>query len=182
VRRGPHCDVLQVTRTATICATDESVARREVSFRLEVLVVTVSRSSSASPEAVWSALSEGWSYATSVVGASRIRDVDRTWPERCARIHHSISAWPFMLNDTTRVLHAEPKRAMTLQAKAQVAGHARVQLLVAPEGTGSVITQRKDVSHGLGRLAPLPLRWSAIAPRNRDCLRRVALLAERHSG
>ena len=161
MRKGPHCDLLQVTRTATIRATDESVASREVSFRLEVLVVTVSRSSSASPEAVWSVLSAGWSYA---------------------RIHHSISAWPFMLHDTTRVLHAEPKRSLKLRAKAQVAGQARVQLPVAPEGTGSVSTMQEDVSPGLGRLAPLPLRWVAIAPRNRECLRRLALLAERHPG
>ena len=33
-------------------------------------------------------LSDGWSYATWVVGAARIRDVDDGWPTVGTKIHH----------------------------------------------------------------------------------------------
>ena len=39
-------------------------------------VITVTRDVDAPGQAVWDVLADGWSYATWVVGASRVRDVD----------------------------------------------------------------------------------------------------------
>ena len=42
---------------------------------------------SASAEAVWSVLGDGWLYPLWVVGATHMRDVDETWPAVGARLH-----------------------------------------------------------------------------------------------
>ena len=64
---------------------------------------TTSRTIAATPEQVWSVLADGWLYPLFVVGAARMRDVDETWPAVGARLHHSIGAWPLMIDDTTEV-------------------------------------------------------------------------------
>ena len=46
------------------------------------------------PEDVWNVLADGWLYGLWVVGASRIRGVDRSWPSPDSRIHHSVGSWP----------------------------------------------------------------------------------------
>ena len=61
-------------------------------------IVTVSRDVDAPAQAVWDVLADGWDYATWVVGASRVRDVDRTWPAEGSRIHHSFGLWPVVVN------------------------------------------------------------------------------------
>ena len=65
------------------------------------------RTIATSPDRVWDVLADGWSYATWVVGASRVRDVDRGWPSEGGRIHHSFGLWPALINDTTHVLSSQ---------------------------------------------------------------------------
>ncbi|MDQ6715529.1 MAG: SRPBCC family protein, partial [Actinomycetota bacterium] len=61
----------------------------------------VARRIEAPPGAVWAVLADGWLYATWVVGASRVRDVDLDWPTEGSRIHHSLGSWPALLSDET---------------------------------------------------------------------------------
>lgn len=65
----------------------------------------------ASPDQVWAVIADGWLYPLWVVGAARIRDVDAAWPETGTKIHHSIGAWPFLIDDTTEVLDSHPLRS-----------------------------------------------------------------------
>ena len=51
---------------------------------------TTTRSVSATPEQVWEVLADGWLYPLFVVGASRMRDVDDSWPAVGAKLHHSV--------------------------------------------------------------------------------------------
>ena len=61
------------------------------------------------PERVFEVLADGWLYPSWVVGASRMRAVDATWPAPDNAIHHSAGVWPALLDDTTSVLEWDPR-------------------------------------------------------------------------
>ncbi|MGI8717312.1 MAG: SRPBCC family protein [Lapillicoccus sp.] len=142
-------------------------------------MITVSRRTTAAPEDVWAVLADGWSYATWVVGASRIRAVDRSWPEAGARIHHSVGTWPLLLSDETVVADVVPGEMIRMHAKARPLGEAVVEIELRGEQGGTRIEMREDALHGPMTLAPKPLRQLAIRARNTETVLRLALLAER---
>ncbi|RZS91746.1 polyketide cyclase/dehydrase/lipid transport protein [Motilibacter rhizosphaerae] len=138
----------------------------------------VDRTIRATPAAVWAVLADGWAYANWVVGASAIRDVDATWPSPGSRIHHSVGSWPLLLSDTTSVKRSEPEALLELQARGWPLGEATVEVRLEPVPEGTRVTILEDVSEGPGRFLPAPLRTASIVPRNRESLRRLALVAE----
>lgn len=142
-------------------------------------MATVTRRIHCPPSAVLAVLSDGWTYATWVVGTSRIRGVDVAWPAPGSRIAHSAGVWPAVVNDTTVSLVWDPAGRLELQARGWPAGEARVVLEVRPDRSGCVVRLAEDVDRGPGRLIPAPLRDAVIVPRNRETLRRLSLLAER---
>ena len=144
-------------------------------------MIVVERATAASPDAVWDVLADGWLYTGWVVGASRMRSVDLTWPEPESRLHHSVGTWPLLLDDTTSVISVEPGHRIELQARGWPAGEATVVVTVDAEGVGSRLRMTEDVTSGPGRLVPYPVRQLSIAPRNTESLRRLALLAEGRS-
>ncbi len=139
----------------------------------------VSRESSATPAAVWAVLTDGWIYAGWVVGASRIRQVDDTWPAPGSKIHHSVGSWPLLLDDETESVRSDPERELVLQARGRPFGEARITLEISPRFDGCEIRMLEDATHGPGVLMPKPLRQLAVVPRNRESLRRLTYLAER---
>ena len=142
-------------------------------------VVTVDRDVDAPAQAVWDVLADGWDYATWVVGASRVRDVDRTWPAEGARIHHSFGLWPLVISDTTHVTASTEPNSLTLVARGWPAGEAEVVITVTERGGEScTVSIAEDAVKGPGALVPKPLRQLAIGPRNVEALRRLAYLAE----
>ena len=141
--------------------------------------VAVHHETTASPAQVWAVLADGWTYAAWVVGTSRIRAVDATWPQPGSRVHHSVGSWPLLLNDETEVLEATAPGHLVLQARGRPVGEARVSIDVRPTVTGATITIREDATHGPTRLLPAALRQLVVIPRNRESLRRLAYLAER---
>lgn len=144
-----------------------------------ILRPRMTRSVAAPAEAVWDVLADGWLYASWVVGASRVRDVDETWPSPGARLHHSVGAWPALLSDATEVELAEPPRRLVLTAHGGPIGSARVDITIVSDGPQAcTVTIAEDATSGLGRLVPMPARQAAILPRNREALHRLALLAE----
>ncbi len=132
----------------------------------------------ATPRQVWSVLSNGWLYPSWVVGAARMRDVDAGWPAPGTLLHHSVGSWPLMLDDTTEVVAVEPEQALLLRARAWPAGAAQVLIELTPDGAGTLVSIREDAIAGPAALAPRLVRQAAIAPRNREVLRRLAFLAE----
>lgn len=128
--------------------------------------------------AVWDVLADGWLYANWVVGASRIRNVTPDWPQAGSRIHHSVGAWPALIDDSTSVLSMASGRELVLQARAWPAGEAVVRINLEPQGDGqTVISMAEDVVGGPGRIVPQPVRQLLIVPRNREALTRLSLLA-----
>jgi hypothetical protein len=138
----------------------------------------VTQEAMASAEAVWSVLADGWMYATWVVGACRIRAVDENWPAPGTQIHHSVGAWPVLINDTSTVLKSDPARDLVLRARAWPAGEATVHVSIEALGPErSRIHLREDAVAGPAKLLPQSVRQLSLIPRNTESLRRLALIA-----
>lgn len=141
--------------------------------------VRISREVDAPVETVWEVLADGWLYPLWVVGAARMRNVDHGWPEVGTRLHHSVGNWPLLLDDKTEVLEVRPPSMLRLKTHGWPAGAAEVILDVEDlGGNRSRVTIREDAVEGPGALVPKPVRQVGIGPRNREAMRRLALLAE----
>ncbi len=150
--------------------------------RTGVLLPRVTRDTPATPQQVWDLLSDGWSLAGWVGGASPIRTVDQGWPRPWACIHHSVGSCLAFTNDSTRVIVAAAPHRLMLRARAWPLTEATVDITIVRLGRCAQTTLTATTSHGPGRLKPLPVQWALIAPRNRQCLRRLALLADGRTG
>ncbi len=139
---------------------------------------TTSRPTSATPEQVWSVLADGWLYPLFVVGASRMRDVDDTWPAVGSRLHHSVGTWPLLIDDTTEVLEVEEDRRIVLKARGWPAGEARVEISLRPTADATVVTIVENATAGPGALIPKPVQDVQLHLRNTETLRRLAFVAE----
>jgi carbon monoxide dehydrogenase subunit G len=139
---------------------------------------TTTRSVSATPEQVWKVLSDGWLYPLFVVGASRMRDVDESWPAVGARLHHSVGTWPLLIDDTTEVVELDEGKRLLLLARGWPAGQAHVDISLEPQGDSTVVTITEDATAGPGLLVPKPLRDVQLHWRNVETLRRLAFVVE----
>jgi hypothetical protein len=143
--------------------------------------VTVTRDIAATRERVWDVLADGWTYSGWVVGNSRIRAVDSNWPAPGTRILHSIGTWPAVINDETVVDSCVPGEELVLLAQVRPAATARITLRLNDLPGGQCRVAMSEVA------ASRPLRWVpdsvqllGVAPRNRECLWRLAMIAEQH--
>ena len=139
---------------------------------------TTTRSLSATPEQVWEVLSDGWLYPLFVVGASRMRNVDESWPAVGAKLHHSVGTWPLLIDDTPEVLEVEEGRRLLLKARGWPAGEAHVDISLRPDGDTTLVTMEEDATAGPGVLVPKPLRDAQLHWRNVEALRRLAFVVE----
>ena len=135
----------------------------------------------APPTAVWEVLADGWLYPLWVVGASRIRDVDPSWPEQGSQIAHSVGAWPMLIDDTTEVTECRPGQLLALRARAWPAGEAAVEIRLSGSGPDTEVTMKEDAVTGPAVLVPKPVRDVTLNKRNAEALRRLAYLAERRA-
>ncbi len=135
----------------------------------------------APPTAVWEVLADGWLYPLWVVGASRIRDVDPSWPEQGSQIAHSVGAWPMLIDDTTEVTECRSGELLGLRARAWPAGEAAVEIRLTGFGPDTEVTMTEDAVTGPAVLVPKPVRDVTLSKRNAEALRRLAYLAERRA-
>jgi len=131
-----------------------------------------------SPDAVFQVLADGWVYPSWVVGASRMRDVDATWPQHGARLHHSVGVWPALLNDTTSSVRWDPPHQMVMTARGWPIGEARVTIDVKPSGDGCLVRIQEEALNGPATLIPSALADAVLRWRNAETLHRLAYLAE----
>lgn len=111
------------------------------------------------PEQVWQVLSDGWAYAEWVTDTRNIRDVDDRWPEPGARIHYTVGAGPWTLDDVTTVRLVEPCRRLELEANAGRLGSAWVSIELVDWGEGRTVVTRSRSS--VVSIAP---RWALMIP------------------
>jgi polyketide cyclase/dehydrase/lipid transport protein len=140
--------------------------------------MAVQRRFTCSSEDVFAVLRDGWLYPLWVVGATSMRDVDEGWPEPGTRLHHAFGVWPMTIEDITEVLDFEPDRRLVMEAHGWPVGKARVVITVEPDTEGCLVSIAEDVSGGPARLVPEPIRLAGMDVRNRECLRRLAYIAE----
>ncbi|MBD8506458.1 SRPBCC family protein [Hoyosella sp. G463] len=133
---------------------------------------------SATPHAIWNVLNDAWLYAGWVVGSSRIRDVDPQWPRPGTRFHHSFGAWPLVNNDFTEVVSQVPGKSLELVARTWPLGKARVRVTINELDHGSEITLEEWIITAPAKWIPRRVQEELAAPRNKECLRRLALIAE----
>ncbi|WP_297619056.1 SRPBCC family protein [Nocardioides sp.] len=139
---------------------------------------TTTRSIAATPAQVWSVLADGWLYPLFVVGASRMRDVDDTWPAVGSRLHHSVGVWPALIDDTTEVLEIDEGTRLLLLARGWPAGQAHVEISLRPAGDSTEVTIVEQATAGPGALIPKPIQDPQLHVRNVETLRRLAFVAE----
>jgi uncharacterized protein YndB with AHSA1/START domain len=129
------------------------------------------------PERVFAVLGDGWSYGLWVVGAAHMRDVGASWPAKGSRLHHSVGAWPVLIEDETEVVDVQPDRRLELLAAAWPAGRARVVIQLHPTEGGTRVTIGERAEDGPARLLPGPLQAVLLKARNTESLRRLAAIA-----
>jgi hypothetical protein len=140
--------------------------------------LTVKRDTTASRQRVWDVIADGWTYSQ-WVGNTRMRAVDPRWPAPGAFIHHTIGIWPVVLNDETEVESSTPLEELVLLAKGRPFGGARITLRLSDSGAGCRVEMAEVPVGGPLNWVPRRLALAAAYPRNRECLARLAALAER---
>jgi uncharacterized protein YndB with AHSA1/START domain len=142
-------------------------------------VPPVSRTTTATPEQVFSVLSAPPTYAYWVVGSRSIEGHDPGWPAPCTRFEHTQGRWPVVVHDETESAGSDPPRRLEMIVKARPLLVARVVLELTPSGTGTRIGMEEAPMSGL--LAPFvrtPPGSALTRLRNRVSLRRLSRLAE----
>lgn len=144
--------------------------------------MTMTREIATTRQRVWDVLSNGWTYSGWVVGNSRIRAVDPTWPAPGSRILHSIGTWPAVIDDETVVLSCVSGEELVLLAKVRPAATARITLRLSDLPGAGCRVEMSEVA------TSIPLRWVpnsvqllGVAPRNRECTWRLAMIAEQNA-
>ena len=140
---------------------------------------TTTRTIHGRPEEVFDVLGNAWSYSQWVVGASRVRDVSPTWPAAGSSMHHSVGAWPVLIDDTTTVVTWEPPTLLELTVRAWPSGEGVVRITARPVGEDTEVTMEEDATKGPALLIPRMLRDPVLHRRNIEALRRLANLVER---
>lgn len=142
-------------------------------------MTAVSRTAVEAPaDQVWAVLADGWSYAAWVVGASRVRDVDRAWPQAGSCVHHSIGAWPVLIHDRTKVIESRPSSLLELDVAVWFVGRGVVRFEVEPlTGATCRVTMREHMVAGLLDVPPEAAVDPLLARRNDETLRRLAAIA-----
>lgn len=131
------------------------------------------------PDDVFEVLADGWSFASWVVGAARIREVDDAWPQPGSRIHHSVGLWPMLIDDTTSVLNIDRPNTIELKVRAWPTGEGRVRIECTVEEGGTRVVMTEDATDGPAKLVPRPVRDPMLDARNTESLKRLGFLAER---
>lgn len=145
-------------------------------------VLTVKRDTTASRERVWDVMADGWTYSQWVVGSSRMRAVDSTWPNVGSTIRHSVGVWPLLLDDLTEVQDCLPLQQLVLLAKGRPFGKARITLRLFDIDGGGTRIEMSEVPVGAPMgWVPTRVALAAAFPRNRECTWRLAAMAERRT-
>ena len=130
------------------------------------------------PQDVFDVLEDGWSYATWVVGAARIRAVDEDWPKKGSHVHHSVGLWPMLISDNTEVEAIDIPRRIALRVRVWPGGSGDVIITCTPHGDQTEVVMEEQLNSGPVSLLPKVLQDPLLHARNVETLRRLAYLAE----
>src|SRR5215203_4987348 len=133
----------------------------------------------ATPEEVFATLSDPERYPEWVVGASNIRDFDRSFPEPGSRFHHEVGARPLTLSDHTEAIESVPPSRLVLHAKARPAGIARIEIDLKQRAGGTEVLMQEGPADRLTSLvADNPVADTLLRARNAEALSRLKRIVE----
>ncbi len=145
-------------------------------------MASVEREVEASATEIWAVLSDGWTYSAWVVGTSKIRSVDPAWPQVGTRIHHSVGAWPMLIEDYTEVLESiEPSR-LVVRARGWPLGEARIAISAEQRGVRCLLRLEETPTSGPGAWLNNPLFDALLRQRLSEMTVRLAALAAGRAG
>ncbi len=130
------------------------------------------------PDAVFAVLFDADEYARWVVGAKKIRGTDPNWPAEGSRFHHTVGAGPANIDDSSKILVADPPRRFQLEVRFRPGGVALVTIDVEPRPDGgSLVTMHEQPTSGPVRRWWSPILSAVMHVRNALSLRRLRRLA-----
>jgi hypothetical protein len=145
-------------------------------------VASVERDVEASAAEIWAILADGWSYSSWVVGTSKIRAVDATWPRVGARIHHSVGSWPLLIEDYTEVLESVEPTRLVIRARGWPMGEAKVAITIEPRGVRSLLQLHEVPTTGPAAWLNNPVFEAGLRQRLSEMATRLGTLAAGRSG
>ena len=129
----------------------------------------------AAPDAVWSVLADGYSYADWVVGTRQVRQVDPDWPRPGTSLHFTAGLGPVTVDDKTTSRLCEQGSRLELEAYAMPYGSVRISIEVLPwGGEETVVIIDEHPLRGPSALLENPLVELVLTIRNRRMLRKLA--------
>jgi uncharacterized protein YndB with AHSA1/START domain len=135
----------------------------------------------APPEAVFAVVDDPYAYPKWVVGSRRIRAADETWPAVGSAFHHAVGTPAGEIRDSSKILRREPPHLLSLEVRFRPTGVAQVDIRVAPDGSGSVVTLEETPTDGpFGRL-PRLITDPTLMLRNALSLQRLRHEVERRA-
>jgi uncharacterized protein YndB with AHSA1/START domain len=133
----------------------------------------------ASPDQVFAVLDDAEAYPRWVVGARRIRHVDRDWPAPGSEFDHEVGTSAAALQDDSQVVDRDWPRRLELEVRFRPIGVARVTLSVSPEGDGSAVVMEEATQRGPVDWLPGKVVDPLLHARNAWSLRRLRDEVER---
>ncbi|HKO37348.1 MAG TPA: SDR family NAD(P)-dependent oxidoreductase [Solirubrobacterales bacterium] len=133
----------------------------------------------ATPEQVFTVLSDPENYPKWVVGADRIRDYDEEFPQVGSRFHHKVGPGPVNIRDHSEVIEVDPPRRLVLKAKARPLGTATIALdLEESEGGTELLMEETPGDRLTSAFVGNPVADTALRVRNAEALSRLKRLVE----
>ena len=112
-------------------------------------------------------------------GTAESRAVSSNWPAPGARILHSIGTWPAVINDETVVESRTTGEELVLMAKIRPAAEARITMQLSDIPGGCRVAMTEVAVSAPLRWVPDSVQLTGVAPRNRECTWRLAMIAEK---
>jgi uncharacterized protein YndB with AHSA1/START domain len=132
-----------------------------------------SRTLLAPREAVWDTLIDPGTYPDWLIGASKIRNVDRSWPGVGSRFQHRVGIGWLSIPDHSEVVAIGPGRLLRLEVKARPLVSAVVTFVLVSDGTGTAVAIEEEPKlRTIGNIVR-PVMDPTIHIRNHRSLRRL---------
>ncbi len=135
----------------------------------------------AAPEAVFDVLEDPHGYAHWVVGASRTRKFDSSWPKPGSKFHHTQGFFGIGLPDHTEVVSVNRPRQIVLEARIRPFAVNKVEMRLRRSGSGTQVTMIEYPTGGIAKKLDNPLMDKLLHLRNVESLRRLRRLAEKRN-
>ena len=139
--------------------------------------VEVRATVTARPEDVFDVITEPRTYPEWLVGAQRIRHVDRSFPAPGAEFEHSVGPSDALtVDDSTESVAVDQDRRLVLEVRAGfVRGEVEFVLTAHGEEETEIVLRERPIGPGA---AVTPLLRPFLAGRNRESLRQLGRLLE----